>query len=135
MIGEEAEEKDFLYEQVIKIMTAMNQDQQYTMLNETDLILNIIPPSFKEAYDFLELGKEVRGILNNKDKLKHLKLIQRIKAETETGIEYYSQDLGDDERLLYGEDFENTMMTLQQKIRDALGKIMKKLLVEDTEYD
>ena len=61
---------DFMYEQIMKIMNSINADDNTTMINETDLLLKILPDKFKEDYKLIKLEKEIQKIFNDKDEMR-----------------------------------------------------------------
>jgi len=135
MVEYEEKPLDFMYEQIMKIMISINQDDNLTMLNETDLLLKILPEEFKKENQMIELETEIQKVLNDKEDLRLLRIIQKVKAEADLSIEYYDMDRGDDHRLFYREKTEAKFFKLQEKIREALSKIIKQKLIEDIDYD
>jgi len=117
----EEENLDYTISQVEKISEAMNEDKIVTTLNETSILIKTLP--FKD--EFKEIEKQIDGILNNSEILRKLRLNQTIKNETETRIEYYDEDIGEDKRTKYDEETENKILKLQKKIRIMLGKIIQ----------
>lgn len=125
---------DFMYEQVVKIMNSINADDNTTMINETDLLLKTLPEKFKEDYELIKLEKEIQKIFNDKDEMRILRIIQKIKIDGESCIEYYDIDKGQDHRLFYREELEKKFFNLQEKIRKALSVILKHKLIEEIDY-
>jgi len=117
----EDENLDYTISQVEKISEAMNEDKIVTTLNETSILIKTLP--FKD--EFKEIEKEIDEILNKSEILRKLRLNQTIKNETETRIEYYDEDIGEDKRTKYDKETENMILKLQKKIRIIMGKIIQ----------
>lgn len=115
------EEKGFMYNECMRIMDALNNDDTIAMLNETQIILRIIPDDIK----FDKLEKDISKILQDDKTMRILHLMKKIKAEVETAIEYYYIDRGRDERLFYQEDLEKKLNKLKEEIRIAISIILK----------
>ena len=121
----ENEEIDYLYEQINKIMSSINEDKPINMLNETDLLIKSLTEEEKDE-ETKKLEEVINKILTNPELIREIKLNQRIKTEIETGIEYYSEDLGDDKRIRYNRKLEKNLTLLQEAIRELISKIIKK---------
>jgi hypothetical protein len=57
--------------------------------------------------------------------MRTLKLMQRVKTEIDTSIEYYDEDVGQDSRLFYQTKLEGMMIGLQEEIRGVLAVIIR----------
>jgi hypothetical protein len=116
---------DWIYEQSNKIMEAINSDDHIKMLNETDLILKVVGKEFLTLHKFNKLHQRIHLILNDEPDMRALKLMQRVKTEIDTSIEYYDKDVGQDERLFYQDKLETAMIELQEEIRGVLAVIIR----------
>ena len=115
---------DFIFDEIKEIMESINQDQHITMLNHTELLLNTLDEKFLEQHQLKELKNKINEILTSEKNMRVLRLMQRIKKETDTSIEYYDADRGQDERLFYQQTLEEEMLELQNEIRKALAIII-----------
>lgn len=125
MVLDITEPTDFLFEEIRNIMEAINEDQHIKMLNETELLLNTLEEEFIKKHQLKKLQNQINKILTNEPNMRTLRLMQRIKTETDTSVEYYDTDRGQDERLFYQIELEEEMLTLQNQIRKALANIIK----------
>jgi len=125
---EPTDQVDFIYDQIRTIMNSINEDKYLNMLNETALLLQILDNEFKTQHNLTKIEKIINKILTDDTKVRVLKLLQRIKNETDTAIEYYDRDIGQDARLFYQEQFEKDMINIQTNIRKALAIIIKERL-------
>lgn len=122
---EQTEPVDFLFDEVRNIMESINEDQHIKMLNETELLLNTLDDKFLKEHRLNKLKTKINKILTTEQNMRILRLMQRIKKETDTSIEYYDADRGQDDRLFYQEELEEEMLDLQNQIRKALAIIIK----------
>ena len=132
---EEYEEHNFVYEQIVKIMESINNDDILSMLNEADLLLKLMPEEFKKEHKLTILEKKIKEIIVNEEMLRDIKLYKRLKTETETSTEYYGKDRGSDERLHYNKEMEERIMKIQEKIRVAISKIIRHKMYEELDTD
>jgi hypothetical protein len=116
---------DWIYEQTNKIMEAINKDDHVMMLNETDLLLKVMGQEFMNAHKFGKIYAKIKEILNDEPSMRVLKLMQRVKTEVDTSIEYYDKDRGQDERLFYQTPIEEQMIHTQEDIRKVLSTIIR----------
>jgi len=128
MVFEPTDQTDFIYDQIRTIMNSINEDKYLNMLNETALLLQILDQNFKKQHKLTKIEKTINNILQDDTRIRILKLLQRIKNETDTAIEYYDKDIGQDERLYYQEEFEKDMIEIQAQIRKTLATIIKEKL-------
>ena len=120
----EQEQTDQLYNQINEIITSINEDKPLNMLNETDILIKSLNKE-QQNKETRELSKAINSILTNPELLRQIKLNQRIKTEIETGIEYYSEDIGEDERIHYNQELEEILTNLQERIRKIIATIIK----------
>jgi hypothetical protein len=106
-------------------MEAINKDDHVTMLNETDLILKVMGQEFLKAHKFGKIHIKIKELLNDEPSMRILKLMQRVKTEVDTSIEYYDKDRGQDERLFYQTPIEEQMIHIQEDIREILSTIIR----------
>lgn len=125
-MSEERNLDNLLIQQIGRIMEAINDDDNVVILNETSLLFEILPDHIIKEHEGLK--KEIITISEDGQKIRSLRLTKRIKEETETAIEYYGKDIGNDERLIYKRTLEKEMLTLQNKIRRFLAVIVKKYM-------
>jgi mevalonate pyrophosphate decarboxylase len=123
----EQAEIDYVLNKINYIMQAMNADDQLTTLNETDLLLKIIPQKNDETK---ALSKEIHDILLNDDKMRILKLLREIKKDKDSGVEYYDTDRGSDPKLDYQKEFEQKMHNINDKIRSILAEVIREKIGE-----
>lgn len=116
---------DFFFETIRNIMESINEDQHISMLNQTELLLNTLEDKFIKEHKLTDLKNKINQILTSETNMRVLRLMQRIKKETDTSIEYYDADRGQDERLFYQQGLEEEMLGLQNEIRKALSTIIK----------
>jgi hypothetical protein len=120
----EEDKTDIIYEAINKIMTAIDEDENITMLNQTDLLLKMLEKKFKKEHELETTENKIKNFLQNTKNMRILRMQQKIKRETETAIEYYDRDIGRDERLFYQEKLEEDITKLQEEIRRTLSIII-----------
>ena len=121
----EGQETSFLLEQTSAILSGMNKDDHVCVLNHTDILLSMIPDSIIKELKLQKLKFEVQALLQDKDQMRVLHLLQKVKEELETSIEYYYKDRGRDDRLYYNVDVETKMIRINAEIRKAIGSLLK----------
>jgi hypothetical protein len=122
---EEQREVDYTYEQTIRIIHNMSLDDYNGMLNETDILLNCFDDEKLKIFGLIDLRKKISSLLVDEGKMRLISLLQKIKTETDTGIEYLDEDRGLDERLIYRPKLEKELLELKSEIRKAISKILK----------
>jgi hypothetical protein len=128
------EQVDTLLNQCEKVMLNIGQDMAYIALSETDLLLKILDEEFKKTHKLDKLQKKIDHFLLNQQNSRLLRLQQQLKSETEISVEYYSQDIGNDERLFYAEELEKDVNELYGEIRSALATIIRHKLSGDISF-
>jgi hypothetical protein len=123
----EQSEIEYTLQKINYIMQSMNNDDQLSVLNETDLLLKFLE---KKKNAFLSLEKEISSILLDKDKMRIVKLLKKVKEESDSGVEYYDEERGNDSKLTFNEEYEKTMNILNDKIRSLLAEIIKEKIGE-----
>ena len=125
----------FLIEQVTKIMDSINEDQPMTTLNETDLLIHTLDKEFQETHseEIDALKAIIQNFLEDPKNNRALRMNTRIKQETETCIEYYDKDRGQDTRLFYEKNLESDLNKANTQIRRLLAKVIKEKLNEDVD--
>ena len=133
-MSDDEQPKDFVLDQVERIINAMNQDKPVDVLHETDLLLKTMPDDFKKEHEFNELEDEIRVLLSTHKNIRLLRINQRVKQDVEMGLEYYGDDIGTDKRLFYNIDVEDDLQVMYEKIRGLLGVAVKEQ-GEEMNYD
>lgn len=123
----EQAEIEYFLAKINFILQAMDADDELSVLNETDLLLKSIPMNNKEV---ISLKKELHSILLGVDKMRIIKLLRKIKEDSESGVEYYDTDRGNDPKLHFDKEMERTMLRLNDDIRTALSIIIKEKIGE-----
>jgi hypothetical protein len=126
VLYEEQREIDYTYEQTIRIIHCMSVDDYHGMLNETDILLNCFDDEQIKVLGLSFLAKKISGLLVDEKWMRLVSLLQKIKAEVDTGIEYFDDDRGLDERLIYRPKLEKELLELKRDIRKAISNILKK---------
>lgn len=127
MVDIEQSDIEYFLQKINFILAAMDNDDQLTVLNETDLLLKSIPTKDKKI---LELKEKLRNILLGPEKMRIIKLLRKIKEDSESGVEYYDSDRGNDSKLHFDKEFEKEMIMLNDDIRTALSTIIKEKIGE-----
>jgi hypothetical protein len=125
------ETERFIIDTCTRILDSITNDDNIAMLNQTSMILQLYDKEFLKANKLLKLQEKIDNTLTNEKNMRILRMMQTIKTETDTRIEYYDQDIGQDERLFYQQDMEEEMIAFQQEIRVAVSKIIKELSADD----
>jgi hypothetical protein len=122
----EQSEIDYTLLKINRIMEAMNNDDQLSVLNETDLLLKFLHKN--KAVNPLE--KEISILLLDPDKMRIIKLLKELKKDIDLSTEYYDIDRGNDDKLFYKKDIEKAMLLLNDRIRSFLSEIIKEKIGE-----
>lgn len=120
-----------LIKQIENITTALTQDDQISVLTETDILLKTLNSKFIKEHQLEKLQKRIDHFLLNQTNYRLLRLNQKVKLEIDTAIEYYDKDIGMDDRLFYQEELEQDLMELNRDIRNFIAIIIKKKLSEE----
>lgn len=127
----EQAEIEYTLQKINYVMQAMNNDDQLSVLQETDLLLKIIPK--KNKPEIITLSNDINNILLDDDKMRIIKLLRKVKIDDDSGAEYYDSDRGNDPKLDYQTSFEKEMNLLNDKIRNCLSVIIKEKIGETRE--
>jgi hypothetical protein len=114
-----------------RIIDTINVGDNVAMLNQTSVLLQLYDKEFLKQNKLLELQQRIDGVLGNEPNMRILRMMQTIKIETDTRIEYMDKDIGSDERLFYQQEMEEEMIGFEQEIRTAVSKIIKELSAEE----
>lgn len=133
-VPETADSIDFTLNTIEKIMHAINEDESYVAMNETDLLLKTLDSKYKKEKKLDELELSIANFLKNPKNSRLLRLLQKVKREIDTGIEYYDEDIGNDHRLFYQNDLEEDVNIVYEKIRAALASIIKDKLGNEINF-
>ena len=125
---------EFVIDTCTKIMDSITNDDNIAMLNNTNLVLNLFDKKYLKQNNLTDLQKRINNTLTNEANMRILRMMQTIKTETDTRIEYYDEDRGSDNRLFYQQEMEEEMLNYQQEIRQAMAIIIKELS-DDKEVD
>jgi hypothetical protein len=120
----------FILDLCTKIIDSITIGDNIAMLNQTSIILQLYDKDFLKQNKLLELQKRIDATLTNEKNMRILRMMQTIKTETDTRIEYYDRDVGSDERLYYAQEMEEEMIDFEQEIRTAVSKIIQELSTE-----
>lgn len=121
----------FIIDTCTKIIDSITINDNIAMLNNMSLILKMFEKDFLKQNKLLELQKRIDATLTNEQNMRILRMMQTIKTETDTRIEYFDKDIGSDERLFYQQEMEEEMIGFEQEIRTAVSKIIKELSAEE----
>lgn len=124
----EQAEIEYTLQKINYVMQAMNGDDQLSVLQETDLLLKVIPK--KNKPEIITLSNDINKILLDDDKMRIIKLLRKVKIDDDSGAEYYDSDRGNDPKLDYQQAFEKEMNLLNDKIRTVLSIIIKEKVGE-----
>lgn len=119
----EQAEIEYTLIKVNRIMEAMNNDDELSVLNETDLLLKVLPK--KNKPEIISLSDEIKKLLLNDEKMRIIKLLRKVKEESDSGTEYYDLERGNDPKLFYQKDYEETINSLNDRIRTLLSIIIR----------
>lgn len=119
------DETDFVLLQINRVSDALSKDDDLAMLNETSILLSFFSSEILKSSKLNLLEGDVDKFINDEETMRIIRLLSKIKAETETGIEYYYKDRGRDERLFYAKELEEQLVKLKRNIRKALGYIVR----------
>lgn len=117
-------EENFILVMSVKIMESMNLGDDIAVLNQAKLLFSILPDDKKKELKIPPVEKRIEGLLEDEHTMRILRLMQKIKSETETSIEYYYKDRGQDERLYYNKELETDLISVNKEIRNAISKII-----------
>jgi hypothetical protein len=120
-----------LIKQIENITNALTQDDQISVLTETDILLKTLTPKFTQEHQLDKLQKKINNFLLNHTNYRILRLNQKVKTEIDTAIEYYDKDRGNDHRLFYQKQLEQDLMELNQEIRTFIALLIKNKLSEE----
>jgi hypothetical protein len=132
-MNDQENNNDIIVNQITLIMGAIDEDESYTVLNETDFLIKILPKELQEEKKIVKLKRRLDNFLLNKQNSRLLRLLQKLKTEPDVAVEYFAQDYGTDERLLFQEELEADMLTTYAEIRDVLAWIVREKLGGDIE--
>jgi hypothetical protein len=121
----------FILDLCTRIIDSINQNDNVAMLNQTSVMLQLYDKEFLKQNKLLELQKRIDATLTNEPNMRILRMMQTIKIETDTRIEYFATDCGSDERLDYQQGMEEEMISFEQEIRTAVSKIIQELSTEE----
>jgi len=117
----------FTLDLCMKIIDTINTGDNVAMLNQTSILLQLVDKEYLKKNKLIDLQKRIKVTLTNEPNMRILRMMQTIKTETDTRIEYLDQDRGNDERLFYQEDMEKEMIVFEEEIRTAVSIIIKEL--------
>jgi hypothetical protein len=117
---------EFLFDEIKTLMEAITENDHVAMLNHTSLILQSIPDDTKKRLpQTKKLLEKINRTLHHEGNMRILRLMQRIKKEVDTAIEYFDEDIGSDHRLFYKEELEDEMIMYENEIRKIIADIIK----------
>ena len=128
------EQIDTLLNQCEKIMNAIAQDLAIVAFSETDLLLKILDDEFKKSHKLDKLQIKVSHFLLNPDNSRLLRLQQKLKEDQEVAVEYFAEDIGNDERLFYQTELEKDVLEIYDEIRTGIAIIIRKKLSGDISF-
>ena len=121
----------FVIDLCIRIVDAINQGDNVAMLNQASIMLQLYDKDFLKQNKLLDLQRRIDATLTNEPNMRILRMMQTIKIETDTRIEYMDENIGSDHRLFYQQEMEEEMIGFEQEIRTAVSKIIKELTTEE----
>jgi len=121
----------FTLDLCMKIIDTINTGDNVAMLNQTSILLQLFDKEYLKKNKLADLQKRIKATLTNEPNMRVLRMMQTIKTETDTRIEYLDEDRGNDERLFYQEDMEKEMIGFEEEIRTAVSTIIKELSEEE----
>lgn len=121
----------FILDLCTKIIDSITVNDNIAMLNQTNVLLDLYDKDFLKQNKLLELQKRIEATLTNEKNMRILRMMQTIKTETDTRIEYFDSDIGSDSRLFYQQEMEEEMIGFEQEIRTAVSKVIKELSVDE----
>jgi hypothetical protein len=122
----------FIIETCQKIMDSITINDHIAMLNNTSLLLKLFDKEYIKQNKLTNLQERITGTLTNEANMRTLRMMQTIKTETDTRIEYFElPNRGSDERLFYQEEMEEDMINYEEEIRTAISKIIKEISTEE----
>jgi response regulator RpfG family c-di-GMP phosphodiesterase len=124
-------EEEIIHNIINKVNESIDNDQPYPALNQTDFLIMMLKPEEKAKYELKELQKGIDTFLLNPLNNRILRLNQWVKSDQETAIEYYSRDIGNDERLFFQEELEKDLINLMKLIKQKMAEITKDKLGDD----
>jgi hypothetical protein len=126
------EEKVFEKSQLlITINQAVNESDVHQKLLLTHIIMHSL--TIEESKKAKELHKYLDNIRSDLSFMRMLKLNSTIKKNEITAIEYLGKDYrGGDDNMRYNAEFEELLLTIETKIEEYLGEIIKTITkIED----
>jgi hypothetical protein len=118
-----------------KIIDSITANDNVAMLNQTSVILKLYDNEFLKQNKLLELKKKIELTLSNEKNMRILRMMQTVKTEVDTRIEYFDADVGSDQRLFYQQEMEEEMIMFENEIRTAVSKIIIELTSRDEQPD
>jgi hypothetical protein len=128
---DQEENADIIISQIQIIMSAIDEDQCYTALNECDFFIKMLPVELQKEKNIAKLQKRLNNFLLNQSNVRILRLLQKLKTEVDTAIEYFDLDIGTDERLFFQTELEQDLLLTYAEIRNMFGWIIREKLGGD----
>lgn len=117
---------DFFFDEIKELMDNISEGDHVSMLNHASLIINMTPEDTKKRLpETKKLLIRINKVLTYEPNMRILRMMQKLNKEPETGIEYFSQDKGKDDRLFYKENLEKEMIGFEHEIRKTIAEIIK----------
>lgn len=117
---------EFLFDEIKVLMDCISESDHVAMLNHASLILSSIPDETKKRLpQTTKILTKINKVLTYEPNMRILRLMQKVKKEVDTGIEYYSPEIGNDERLFYKQNLEKEMISFEHEIRKVMADIIK----------
>jgi hypothetical protein len=117
----------FTLDLCMKIIETINTGDNVAMLNQTSIILQLFDKEYLKQNKLIDLQKKIDNTLKDEKNMRVLRMMQTIKIETDTRIEYLDEDRGSDQRLFYQQEMEEEMIQFEKEIRTAVSTIIKEL--------
>lgn len=127
------ERNALLIDSIRHIIQSMNDDDAISAITETDILIGTLTKEYIKENQHEELKNNCKTLLTKPTYNRLLRINQRLKQETDTAIEYYDEDIGEDPRLLYQQELEEILLATYSEIRKLISSIIKNQLKEDYE--
>ena len=121
----------FTLDLCMKVIDSINANDSVAMLNQTSILLKLQDKEFLKDNNLIKIKEKIDKTLTNEKNMRVLRMMQTIKTEVDTRIEYFDADIGADHRLFYQQEMEQEMISFEQEIRKAISTIITELKTEE----
>jgi len=131
---DQEENADIITNQITIIMGAIDEDQCYTAVNECDLLIKMLPLEIQAEKAVIKLHRRIKNFLLNQNNVRILRLLQKLKTEVDTAIEYFDEDIGTDARLNFQTELEADLLIAYDEMRTFFAWIIREKLGGEIEF-